>query len=661
MEPSSGDRIRLPLLLAVGLCNTYSQAVAQLPDPRLTAIAPAGWRADETIDVIVTGTDLEGADKLRFDHPGLRAFRLKDANKFRVAIAPGTPSGAHDVRVVGTFGVTNPRVFVVGEGTEVREVEPNERPVQATPISLNSVVHGVIQASPDVDCFRLEGRGGQRVVVEVESRRLDGRLDPVLRLLSADGRVLAESRRVGTSEPVIDATLPADGSYYLKLHDTTYAGGPDFVYRLSVTEGPKASSAAWSFLPSSREVGAPVAAGSALPEVEPNDPDHPQEVTLPVEIDGAFASPGDLDAFRFQAKKGQVWWFDVWADRLGRPTDASFVLQKVVANGPPADVAVADDLADPTSLPRFPSHTVDPRLRWAVPEDGTFQIVLSDVFGSQRGDAALSYRMQVRAERPDFQLFLVPANPTLPGATTLRTGGRAVAYVQARRLDGFARPIRVEAIDLPEGLSCGPALIGPGQTTAPLVLTASASVSPGEVALRVIGRGLSPDRKEAIDDSARPGPEMTHEAVPGQIIGPVDPAIQPPPPAPARVTREFVVAVREGAPFQLAVGPTEIWLAQGETGILNVIVTRRDGFTEGVNLTLPELPPKVTASAATIARDANAGSLTVTVAKDAPPGVYSLVVRGSGPMPFSKDPNAKTRPNVNVVEPANVVLLNIRK
>src|SRR5262249_5992177 len=83
-----------------------------------------------------------------------------------------------------------------------------------------------------------------------------------------------------------------------------------------------------------------------------------------------------------------------------------------------------------------------------------------------------------------------------------------------------------------------PALLGRGKGTAPPGRGAPARASPGKSALRVIGRGLSPDRKEALDASARRGPEMIHEAVPGQIIGPVAPAIQPPPPAPARVTRE---------------------------------------------------------------------------------------------------------------------------
>ncbi len=642
--------------LALGL-----PARGQFPEPRLTAITPAGWRAGEDVEVIVTGTDLEGADQLWFDHPGLRAFRLKDTNKFRVAIAPGTPIGAHDVRVIATYGATNPRVFMVGDRPEVREIEPNERPDQATPISLNLVVNGVVQASPDVDCFRLDGKKGQRIFLTIDDRRLDGRLDTVLQVCGPDGRVLAETRREGVTAPFLEVSLPVDGAYCVKVRDGVYNGGPDFVYRLLVADGPPPPTASWDFLPNSVEAGAPTFDSSALAEVEPNDLERPQAVTLPVEMSGVFAAPGDFDVFRFDAKKGQVWWLEVWGERLGKPTDASFVVQRVPANGPPVEVAAADDTADPSSLPRFASHTVDPTLRWVVPEDGTYQVVLFDLFGSRRGGPELAYRFQVRAERPDFQLFLVPANPALPGGTTVRSGGRALAFAQVRRLDGYANPIRVEPVELPAGLTCEPVVIGPGQTSAPLVLTASSNAPLGEGNLRVLGTGLSSGRKEALFDGTRAGPEIVHEARPGQINGPVDPAIQPPPPAPARLTRSFVVSVREGAPFQLEAGPTELWLAQGESGMIQVSVTRREGFTEAVNLSLPDLPAKVTANAASIAKDANQGTITISVAKDAPPGLYALVTRGSGPFPFSKDPNAKSKPNINVTEPANVVLLNVRK
>src|SRR5437016_5552160 len=124
-------------LLAVAIAMAWlvglNAALAQIPRPRLQSIYPAGGREGETIDVQLSGTDLEGVDALWFDHPGLRAFHRK-AVAFTVAIAPETPAGLHEVRVVGPLGVSNPRVFVVGERVESREAEPNNAPAQANPI-----------------------------------------------------------------------------------------------------------------------------------------------------------------------------------------------------------------------------------------------------------------------------------------------------------------------------------------------------------------------------------------------------------------------------------------------------------------------------------------------------------------------------------------------
>src|SRR5689334_22065356 len=147
---------RLAAALACGLFAVPSMALAQLPQPRIQGIYPAGGRAGETVEVTIQGTDLEGVDTLRFAHPGLRAFQRKGPT-FVVAIAPGTPIGHHDVRAVGPLGVSNPRAFVVGDRAESREAEPNNTPAQANPIGLNTVVNGRIEASPDVDCFAFEG------------------------------------------------------------------------------------------------------------------------------------------------------------------------------------------------------------------------------------------------------------------------------------------------------------------------------------------------------------------------------------------------------------------------------------------------------------------------------------------------------------------------
>ncbi|MFO0956114.1 MAG: PPC domain-containing protein [Isosphaeraceae bacterium] len=696
----------------------------QLPQPRLDSLFPVGGRAGETVDVRITGADLEGADTLDFDHPGLRSFRFKEPNRFRIAIAPDVPPGPYELRASSPLGLSNSRIFVVGDRPEIVEAEPNDRAEQATPIRIDAVIEGVIQAPPDVDCYRLAGKQGQRLVLDLQARRIDSPLDATLRLFHPDGRLLAEARESAGLSPSIEVNLPADGEYLVKVYDTTYSGGPAYAYRLIAHGGPRILSFYPPLGPSPASIhgtglgplstpspfrleGLPLeqlswteAAGEpswigrrnrldsrvaglfgwewlprgadAFPqpfliaatndpivmEVEPNGLGSPQHINLPVDIAGCLQEPGDRDAFQFQAKAGQAWWFEVWADRLGRPVDASIVIQKVGDDGKVQDLANADDTPDPDGpAARFPAHTVDPRIRWVSPGDGAYQVVVSDLYGSQRGDARMAYRLQVRPDRPDFQLFVVPDSAS---ALTVRAGGRATAHAVIRRRDGFARPVRLEAVHLPSGLAFDPAVIGPSQIAVPLVFSADAHAAGSRGSIRLVGRSLSSGRKDILADGQKPVEELEREVLSGQV-NPPNPAIQPPPPFKGRLTGEFAVAIRDSAPFRLDATPSEVWVSAGESVQVSVRVQRFEGFTEAVSLAAADLPAKVTVTPANIAREADSTPLTIQVAADATAGISSLVIRGSGAFPFHKDPDNKAKPNVSVNEPSNRILLNIRR
>ena len=148
-------------------------------------------------------------------------------------------------------------------------------------------------------------------------------------------------------------------------------------------------------------------------EREPNDaPSIPQEVTPPCDISGTFGAPNDPDIYRFRARKGEIWWIEADAERLGSPADPTFVVQKVVEQGAaagPGDRARTCPIRG-AELGSTPARSM-PSLRWQVPEDGTYQVVVNDLYSSQRGDPRLVYRLNIRPERPDFRLFVVPAEP----------------------------------------------------------------------------------------------------------------------------------------------------------------------------------------------------------------------------------------------------------
>src|SRR6184192_1067464 len=110
-------------------------ARAELPSIRLDRLAPLGAAAGSTVEVQFTqGADIEDVKALLFDHPGFKAEFVKNTI-FRVTVAADVPAGTYDVRLVGRFGVSNPRLFAVSHGlTELTKKEPNNDRATAQPI-----------------------------------------------------------------------------------------------------------------------------------------------------------------------------------------------------------------------------------------------------------------------------------------------------------------------------------------------------------------------------------------------------------------------------------------------------------------------------------------------------------------------------------------------
>ena len=245
-------------------------AFAQLPATRLDGLFPAGGLPGSTVEVVISGTDLDDVDQLVFSVDGFQVARKlaevtpfdegpqPTLNTFLVTI-PGVPAGNYEVRCQGKYGLSNPRTFVVGAFIEVVETEPNggnllpvwteiEKPDPAKPeikvkvkvnpaveiLALPTTVNGQLTAGPDVDWYRFTGQGGQRILAEGFARRIDSRADLVLTLFHENGTILAENRALHSGDPLLDVTLPGNGLYFLKVHDSQYLQGPGYQYRVAI-------------------------------------------------------------------------------------------------------------------------------------------------------------------------------------------------------------------------------------------------------------------------------------------------------------------------------------------------------------------------------------------------------------------------------------------
>lgn len=227
--------------------------------PTVTVIQPLFVTPGAAIQLVLRGQELTNVTSIQFSpgHPSLQAAiqqrrklepgKNADAAKLgdtqleaRVGIPEDITPGTHRITVTSPAGTSVARPWRVLAAREVTpEQEPNGGFAQAQSLTGVRTLAGTIQEAADVDVFRLRGRKGDQLEIEVWAARGASALDPVITLLNAQGRVLAMADDTAESrDPVLRTTLPADGDYLLSLVDAYDRGGAGYGYLLSVRVAP---------------------------------------------------------------------------------------------------------------------------------------------------------------------------------------------------------------------------------------------------------------------------------------------------------------------------------------------------------------------------------------------------------------------------------------
>lgn len=498
------DPLRSGLPRALGACLLFVAAATAAQDgaaPVLSAVFPPGLTIGGRETWTLQGRDLGRVETIEVDGGGVEVV-VKDANARQiVAVAragDGAAAGFRAVRVRGPDGVSNPRTIRVDRLGQTREREPNDRATEATPLPRGDAGVGVL-GPQDLDHFRVEARGGERVAIEVEARRLGVPVAPVVTVITADGRALVQGRDTPGVEGDcrFSYTFPADASYLIQVRDNLYAGAVGACYRLRVTADPFAT----GLFPLGGPPGAPVtvtASGGNLPRplrqtlTLPDKPgaivelppfggprgavfapgrlvvgDGPElhEPTSNGEgpallallravstVNGRIERPGEVDRYRVRVRKGETRRYRILAAPLGSRLDSVLT----VRDSRGTVLAENDDAAIP---PRGSTDTdPDSRIELKAEADEDRLVEVTDRFG--QGGPEYSYRLTVGPIVPEFSIRLSLNNnqPGPTGAFTLKPGNElSIPFTIVR--EGRMGPIRVRAEGLPEGVSSPPAVL----------------------------------------------------------------------------------------------------------------------------------------------------------------------------------------------------------
>jgi hypothetical protein len=487
--------------------TTYSSAQkAKGPPPAIAHLFPSGGKAGSAFPCTIGGTLAQSETKVWTDHPAIVFKPTAKPATFEVTLAPDTPPGAHLVRFYNEEGASPPRVFMVGCCDEIAELEPNDefRSPQKLP-KIPITVNGGLEKAGDADTFSFQAEAGRWIVLALDGYGLGTQMDPAMKLLDENGTEISMSHDTHNLDPLITYEVKKTGTYMAQVmafshppaSDVTLKGTADHVYRLTITDQPRARAASpcaiqqatkseikllgWNLgskmtgaaqvidaagsiggemisikTPNGESALCAVVGSPVAPEVEPNNSiTKVQRISFPRTISGCIEAANDEDRFVFTAKKGESFEFRVFAAKLHSPLDAWLQVQKM--NG---DVLLrADDSGE---------GSFDPSLKWNAPADGDYVLAIGDLFS--RGGWEFVYAIE--GGPPLSRLTAVlDAN-----AYKLEAGKTVDLKVTVKLSGGFKGKLMLHAEGLPGGVTAKETEVPAKGGEVKLTLTAAGEV-----------------------------------------------------------------------------------------------------------------------------------------------------------------------------------------
>ncbi|HLY17454.1 MAG TPA: PPC domain-containing protein [Bryobacteraceae bacterium] len=466
--------------------------------PELTAIEPRGGQRGKSLALTLVGQHLtEGAQVLSSLPAAFTPLTPPQESKpghklpFLIELKADAPVGVYPVRVQTADGISNILLFTVGAFPEIVEEESRPESRQHANDSMETAeriiapvtVNGTLSAA-DRDYYRVHAKQGERLVFEVEARRVGSAIDPMLTVFDSAGRQIGRNEDAAGLgvDSRIDITFPRDGDYYAMVQDARFSEQRQNFYRLKVADFPYAEgifplggkrgtkvdveffggnlaapekakvdlsevSQKQSFtrvnLPGDRGSLPFLFAAGDLPEkIEPERRDAAEAVALEPStvMNGRISKAGEVDRYRLAVSPGEHWELELTARGLGTSLLDGVVTAYDAQGRKLSSAGDKPPKQDVFSLLSAGRTSADPWLEFQVPKD-TREIVVAVEDLLQRGGPGFGYRLVARRQPVDFELTALEPYVNIPAK-----GSVSVNVSVARH--GFIWPIELTIPDL---------------------------------------------------------------------------------------------------------------------------------------------------------------------------------------------------------------------
>ncbi len=347
----------------------------------LTSIEPRGVEHGVKTRVMLRGQNLAWAYDIKISGDDAKLVTAKllapddrnpDQRWCEITVDKKVTRRTMMLAVAGQGGLSKTVPLYVDDIAQLSEHEPNNAESAANTITTPTTVWGAIGTRGDVDRFVFEGQAGQTIVVELAAKRIGSELNGFLNLLNSDGEVVASNNDFdGATDPLLAYTLPKSGRYTVRVQDLLAMSSDKTFYRLSIGAFPYVTGVfplavaegaemevdliGYNLPPDSRgklvkrptgfEVSIDASRFRALREFRvmsstdvevierENNDTVEQAMSLPtipeqggVSVNGRIATAigaehGDVDLYRFEARKGQELIIETTAAQRGSPID----------------------------------------------------------------------------------------------------------------------------------------------------------------------------------------------------------------------------------------------------------------------------------------------------------------------------------------------------